>query len=396
MNIVRTYSEHSDAFLEYLGGHSIASYISKFDFRAKVFSCDVIKCKEIINNEILNHNVKIIGFYVGADTVIMISHVIQWLKFNYKNVKVMVGGAEAYSLDENFLRDTNCDYIIYGEGELPVLNLLRYEIDGIGDKKSIMSLKFIDENGNYIVNPLEKLIYNLDEIPFPDKNNSLDKSFRTGDTIGILTGRGCPFKCSFCFEGAASKIVRLRSIENVISEIENVKKYNHALKYVNIYDDTFTLNTKRLREFCDYMKNTDLFWTCEGHVLTLYKNPEMLNIMSDSGLIAMQIGIESGSEKVLKAYNKKITPEMTIEVVKNCKSAGLLRVEGNYIIGGAFENEITLQESIEHSEKLIEAGRGIIELNTVFFAPYYGTAITKNPALYGLKNSEKRFKHTIM
>ena len=62
-----------------------------------------------------------------------------------------------------------------------------------------------------------------------------------------------------------------------------------------------------------------------------------------------------------------------------CKYAGLLRVEGNYIIGGAFESTDTINESIEHAKKLIEIGRGIIEINTVFFAPYHGTPISELP-----------------
>ena len=175
--------------------------------------------------------------------------------------------------------------------------------------------------------------------------------------------------------------MRLRSIDNVIAEIESVRAYNPSLKYVNIYDDTFTLNMNRVREFCSYMKNTDLFWTCEAHVLTLCHNPEMIHVMAESGLIAVQLGIESGSQRVLNAYNKHITPEMIIDV---------------YIIGGAFESEETLAESISHAKKLITAGRGIVELNTVFFAPYYGTPITQTPELYGMCIDSKRMQHMII
>lgn len=396
LNVIRNSSEHSGAFREYLGGHIIASYISRFDFRAKVYSCDVLNVKTLLENEITNHKVNIIGFYIGADTRIMTGHVMRWLKENYPDVKILAGGPEAYSLDEKFMIESGCDYAVYGEGEVPVLNILRYEIDSLGERESIRGIKYINESGKYTVNPPEALIHDLDNIPFPDKHNSLDKNFRSGDSIGILTGRGCPYHCAFCFEGAASKTLRFRSIENIIAEIESLREYNPSLRYVNIYDDTFTLNLERVKKFCAYMKGSGLNWTCEGHVLNLYRNPEMIHMMSDSGLHAIQIGIESGSQKVLEAYNKKITPEMIIDVVRMCKSAGLLRVEGNYIIGGAFESTDTINESIEHAKKLIEIGRGIIEINTVFFAPYFGTPVTKSPEHYGIRINHDRMNHMIV
>ena len=144
------------------------------------------------------------------------------------------------------------------------------------------------------------------------------------------------------------------------------------------------------------MKKSGLSWTCEAHVLMLQRNPEMIHLMADSGLVAVQLGIESGSQRVLNAYNKRITPEMIIDAVRECKSAGLHRVEGNYIIGGAFESEETLAESISHAKKLITAGRGIPELNTVFFAPYHGTPITQAPEHYGMCIDRLRFQHTVI
>ena len=248
LNITRNSPDLSSAFREYLGGHIIASYVSEYDFRAKVYSCDVLDIKRIISGEILNNRVKIVGFYVGADTRIMTGHIISWVKGTWPEVVTLAGGPEAYSLGEDFLRKTCCDYIVYGEGEHAVLSLLRFIIDNIGTPESINGIKYIDPSGKFRVTPPSELIHDLDKIPFPSKANSLSKDVRSGESIGILTGRGCPFHCAFCFEGAASKSVRLRSIENVIAEIESVRAENHSLRCVNIYDDTFTLNLGILRE----------------------------------------------------------------------------------------------------------------------------------------------------
>ncbi|MBQ6774752.1 MAG: radical SAM protein [Synergistaceae bacterium] len=393
LNVTR-YNTNGGWFQEYLGGHIIASFISQFHFSAKVFSCHVSECTSIITKEITQHGVEIIGFYIGADNAALSGHVMKWVKENFPDIKILSGGPECYALGEKFIAESLCDYIVYGEGENSVLDILRYELDGIGSRENIRGIKYISESGKFTVNLPAELIHDLDSIPFPDRNNSLSLDFRTGEAIGILTGRGCPFHCGFCFEGSASKTVRLRSVANVIAEIELVRKYNRSLKCVNIYDDTFTLSPSRVRDFCMYMKDTGLLWTCEAHVSVLYHNPEMIRIMAESGLIAVQIGIESGNKRVLEAYNKNITPEMIIEVVRMCKSAGVYRVEGNYILGGAFESEQTLTDSINHAKTLITNGRGIMEINTVFFAPYFGTPVTKNPEHYGMKINSFRNEHT--
>ena len=118
LNIARSLSEISSAFREYLGGHIIASYISEYGFRAKVYSCDVLECKSIITGEIMNHSVKVVGFYVGADTRVMTGHIISWLKSAWPEIIALVGGPEAYSLGEDFLRETGCNYVVYGEGDM--------------------------------------------------------------------------------------------------------------------------------------------------------------------------------------------------------------------------------------------------------------------------------------
>ncbi len=394
MNIARNASGQAAHFRECLGQHLIASYVSLFDFRVKVCSCDILESKEIILKEIDQHRVKVVGFYIGADTVVMIGNLIRWLK-KIRKVVVIVGGPEAYALDEKFLNDTGCDCGVYGEGEVPVLSLLRWAVDGIGSRSQIKSLKYLDEKGIYHVTPPEEPIKDLDSIPFPQWENSLNKRFRMGESMGILTGRGCPYHCSFCFEGAVSKTVRQRSMENVIQEIEEVRRKNPFLRCVNVYDDTFTLNRERVLQFCSYMREQGLLWSCEGHVSRLCEYPEVIKTMVDSGLIAMQIGIESGSRKVLRAYHKGTTPEMIETVVKECKGAGLLTLEGNYIVGGAFEDWDTVEESIAHAKRLLEVGRGMLELSTVFFSPYFGTPITKNPRKFGMRIEDNE-KHTVI
>ena len=381
-------------FRESIGQHSIAAYISQFGFSAKVYSGDILDAQKVILRETQIYHVPVIGFYVGADNVVSIGNLIKWLKTNIKST-IFVGGPEAWALGESFLRDTNCDYIMVGEGEIPTRQLLSYLIDQQGTLDQVQSLRFLDADGVYRCTPLAPLIQNLDSIPFPRREDSLHQRYHMGHTMGLLTGRGCPNHCTFCFEGASSKTVRLRSIENVMQEIDTVKSYNPSLSHVNIFDDTFTLNPHRVSEFCREIKKRNLTWTCEAHVRILYQNLSMISEMVDAGLVAMQLGIESGSQLVLDAYQKKCSPEMMIDIIRECKKSGLRCVEGNYIIGGAFEDKETIEQSLKHAKLLIEEGRGMLELHTVYFAPYYGTPITMNPENFGMQLVEQRAEHIV-
>lgn len=301
LNIVRDNSLNS-SFLDCLGQHSIASYLEIHGYVARVFSGRTNEVKKIIDSQI-KYSIKVVGFYVSADNFNIAYNIAKWIKFNY-DLKVIIGGPEAVSCNENFIRETGCDAVIESEGEEPVKRFLDY-LNGKENLTNIPNLKYIDENNTFKRNPVTYFLENLDDVPFPNNKNSLNAKFRQGNMVGILTGRGCPFSCSFCYEGANSKNVRFRSIPNVMAEIDYIIETNPNLVVINVYDDTFTLIKNRVYEFCDEIKKRNVFWVCEGHISNILKYPEMLEYMVKSNLVGLQIGIESGSDKVLDAYNKK-------------------------------------------------------------------------------------------
>lgn len=391
LNIVRDNSL-SSSFLDCLGQHSIASYLEINGYVARVFSGRTNEVKKIIDSQI-KYSIKVVGFYVSADNLNISYNIAKWIKANY-DLKVIIGGPEAVSCNENFIRETHCDAVIESEGEEPVKKFLDY-VNGKEDLKNIPNLKYIDDNGIFKKNPVTYFLENLDDVPFPNCKNSLNGKFRQGNMVGILTGRGCPFSCSFCYEGANSKNVRFRSISHVMAEIDYIIATNPNLTVINIYDDTFTLIKDRVYQFCDEIKKRNVFWVCEGHISNILKYPEMLKYMVDSNLVGLQIGIESGSDKVLKAYNKKTTSKDILEVVKICKKSGLSSLAGNFIIGGAFENIDTFNESLSLAKNMIKEGRAMFECRTVFLAPYPHTRISEHPEQFGLYPNKELIEHSI-
>ncbi|MGN1191040.1 MAG: B12-binding domain-containing radical SAM protein [Dorea sp.] len=386
INVFRDTSGYSESFNDSIGQYLIAGYLRERDFVAQVYSGNSLDCKKIIENEVLHHNVHIVGFYAAADNIRIVAHAIQWIKKNYPEVITFVGGPQAIALDTAFFLSTGNDYAIVGEGEIPTYKLLSHLIDGSGKIEDIPSLLYYDCKAKVMVwNQCDDaIVSNLDEIPFPHIEDSLSGKLRQGKMVGIITGRGCPNHCTFCYEGASAKNVRFRSIGNVMEEIDYITAHNPQVEYINIYDDTFTLQPDRILEFCKAMKQRNLKWFCEGHVSFVIQHPEILKIMVESGLTCIQFGIESGSQTVLDAYNKHTNSDMILECVKICKDMGLHGVTGNFIVGGAFETEQTILESKELAAKLINSAKGIIEIYVVYFAPYPNTQMVKFPEQFGI------------
>ena len=391
LNIVRDNSL-SSSFLDSLGQYSIASYLELHGYEARVFSGRTSEVKKVVSSE-LKQGIVAVGLYISSDNFNISRNIIKWLKNTYE-IKVIAGGPEAVSCNEGFMKDTMCDGVIESEGEEPVKQFLDYVYNDTV-LSDIPNLKYIDENGEFHANPVVFYVEELDSVPFPNRKHSLNSRFRMGNMVGIITGRGCPFSCSFCYEGANSKRVRFRSIENVMAEIDNIISFNPDLTVINIYDDTFTLKKERVYEFCDEIKKRNVFWICEAHVSNILKYPEMIRYMVDSNLIGVQIGIESGSDKVLKAYNKNTSASDILNVVKICKSAGLSSLAGNFIIGGAFESEDTFNESLSLAKEMIKAGRAMFECRSVFMAPYPNTKISKSPESFGLHPNNELISHSI-
>lgn len=355
------------------------------------FKSKVIECTE--NSFIEDFNAfagktKVVGFYCACNNEVLVTNIISYIKKN-SNIKVIVGGPQTPSLNEQFFLRSMADVAVVGEGEGALIDLLKYYIHDIGDLYNIANLKYLN-NGILCVTPQREIIKNLDLYPFAKLKRSDISKYNSLHRIFILTGRGCPNRCTFCYEGANARKVRYRSMQCVFNEIKYLLDEFPTAKVLHVLDDTFTCDQKRVYEFCDNMRkireNRKIDWVCEVHINTVWDKPELLKYMLDSGMRGFQIGLESGSDMVLKSYKKNTTSKMIKSFIDTC--AMLQRnffIEGNIIFGGPFESIKTINESLDICKYLISKGKGIVELNTLCFSPLPNTDITNYPEKYGLK-----------
>lgn len=394
LNLHRRYLNTAPNHGGFLGIYILSAFMRQEGYEAKGFSGSLEAGLRRVEEFCSAENVSMIGLYCDYDNVTENIFISRHVKEKY-NLPVIVGGPQATALDENFFIASKCDAVVRYEGELTVLELMNFFLEGIGEIENILGITYLTAEG-LKKNPERPLIKNLDALPFIDAECYLEpQNFPIG--LSLMTGRGCPFHCAFCHEGAHTRMVRFRSVENVLAEIEIYlkKNYNDEENYILFNDDTFTLHSERLKKICDGLcKLREIYefsFFCEGHIHTMYKNPDMIKNLAAAGCIRIQLGIEAGTEKVLKSYGKNTTPEEILEVVKMCRDAGIQQIYGNIILGGANFTREVYEDDRKFIRELLLAGQGTVELGVVTFWPLAETKMTRCPENFGIKICDTEF-----
>ena len=285
------------------------------------------------------------------------------IKDEYPNIPIVLGGVYPSTLPQDALAE-NVDYIVQGEGEIPMMQLA----EGI-DPNTIKGLMF-REGGKIINNGKAEIFVNLDEIPFPARHLlPMEKyiSFSTRGrhnkrAISLITSRGCTFDCNFCsIHAVFGYCWRYRSPENVLKEIEHlINTYN--LGHIEFEDDNITLKKDRaLQIFDNIIKlNKDLknkiTWSCSNGIRVDTLDKEMLVKMKKSGCISLELAVESGDPKILKNMNKKMDNlEKITEVARVCAELELPTM-AYMIVGYPGETEESFLKSLRYFLKLKKIG----------------------------------------
>ncbi len=228
-------------------------------------------------------------------------------------------------------------------------------------------------------------IKDLDTIPFPARHLlpvqgknifAYKKRYWEGETTCLLTMRGCPYKCAFCTAGGER--VRYRSVDNVVAEIEHVVDA-YGIREFRLSDDTVTLNRERLVRLLPRMKECDIYWRASIRAWPL--DPEMLELMADSGCVELSYGIESGDQKVLDRVNKGVTLEQSANAMRWTKEAGIT-VRALMIAGLPGETPESAYKTIEFMEETRQYW-DIAALTN--FVPLPGSPIWNRPEDFGVK-----------
>jgi len=247
------------------------------------------------------------------------------------------------------------DAIILGEGEITSLQLLEARFNGV-PLTSIDGIAFRDASGTVLVTKCRKNIRNLDALPDPSWHlfdlglyKARLEGFTTGHAIGVMSSRGCPFGCAFCANNAFwRRGFRRMSPERFLSQLELLQN-RYGFRDFDFWDDTFTLDPSHASDICSLInkKGLDLRFYLRARVDTVNKG--LLEQVRKAGGVAIGLGIESGSQKVLDNIAKGIT-------VEQAKSAVKLSIDLGFVVKAFFMTSLPGEtlEDVEMTVKLVD------------------------------------------
>lgn len=223
----------------------------------------------------------------------------------YPNIKIVFGGVHVSALPERVIKQNVIDYIVIGEGDYAFIDIIK-AIESGDYTTPIQNTWFKDKNGNIIKGVQKGFIQDLDSLPYFDKQIWEDY-INIGDLYFTSVSRGCPFKCTFCFNNyfksipteKRGKYVRFRSVDNVIDELKQAKKRYH-IKYVDFVDDMFTFDKVWLKEFLNrYKEEINIPFHCMTH--SHYIDEEVAQWLGEANCIIAEVGAQTFDDD----YKKK-------------------------------------------------------------------------------------------
>lgn len=285
-----------------------------------------------------------------------------------ERIKVVWGGPHPTICTKEVIDEYLVDFAASGEGEKTFEELLVKFKNGEDNYEKIDGLAF-KKNGVSQINAPRGLVYDLDELMPPDRQSVIYPERYFADSFGnMITSRGCPFLCGYCSAKSIwTRKTRHRSIDSVILEIRGIKS-KFGSKNFYFWDDSFTVNRNRTIDICNRLieESLNISWGCTTRVDLL--DEEMLRLMKKAGCDYISIGVESGSERILKIIEKGITAE---QVRKAARMLKMIKIpfEAFFMIGFPDETD----EDIEKTFQLMKEMDGGTVCFSIF-TPYPGSA----------------------
>ena len=303
--------------------------------------------------------------------LIRISNII---KGYHPKCKVIAGGSAAMSVPETLLENADVDVVCTGEGEVTIVELIEVlKEEKKPDLSKIQGIAYRAEK-DVIINPQRPLIKNLDiESDMPAYDLLAMDIYLANQVIGLgkdidfISGRGCPFHCTFCYQPWGKKN-RCHSADFLTDSILYLKK-KYQINFVSFQDDLFIANKKRLYEFCEQRNKyfPDIYWSCTGRANIC--DEELVQTIRMSGCTLVSYGFESGSPRMLGSMKKNISLHQMEEVVRLNRKYGF-PIPVSFILGMPGEDTQSCNETVDFCLN------NNLTLDSLMYAtPYPGTEL---------------------
>lgn len=356
-----------------LGLGYIASYLQKYikDVEIKIIDYDGNNFDELLGNFLPS----LVGISSVSQNFDYVSHISRICK-NYK-IPVLVGGIHISSLPESLPK--TCDIGIIGEGEETTLELARVFQEGeLSEERlsRIHGIAFRDYSGKIRLTNERKLIENIDELPFPNRN--LLKVQQNG-FLHLFSSRGCRHRCSFCSNSRFWKKIRLFSADYVFNELNEIVSI-YKPKAVTFYDDDFLLDKNRIESLTELIEKSGMNRRMEFNLMTRADNIDSVTVglLKRINVTIVSLGLESGNQKTLNFLKcGTVSVNDNLGAIKLLNEKGIFTY-GFFIIGSPQESKEDIMETLNFIRKSPLSGFSVYALVPYPGTPIWNYAINKN------------------
>jgi len=353
----------------YLGGA-----LKKAGYEAKIFNIFADEMDGAINS-ILETEPLFVGF--STLTGLQTKHTYEMsmaLKKKRRDIKIVWGGVHPTLLPEDCLREDCVDIVAMGEGEEAIVELAN-TISQEGSLKNVKNIAY-KYAGEVILNSRRPFISDLDRFE-PDWSllDDFEKCVTTLPDgrrhIGFITSRGCPYNCAFCYNLKFNeRRWRKHSFEYVIDKVSYLRR-KHNIRALKFFDDNFFVDMERAFSILERLKEMDvIIASCMIRLNAV--NEDVLKRLRRLGIMRIFVGLESGSDRILKLINKELTRDLILEKFEMLSKFQDMAVNAAFIIGFPTEEWGETCQTIDLGVKLSEKHPDIV-VTFQTFLPFPGS-----------------------
>ncbi|GAB6906317.1 Radical SAM domain protein [Desulfosarcina cetonica] len=358
-----------------LGLLSIAAYLERAGHAVSVVDClgpDALSGADPNARRILGEAPELVGFSTTTAGFLDAYGIASRIKALSPDTPVIFGGVHVSALGGPLLHHFSAiDYLCMGEGERTLTDLAA----GM-PMETIAGLVWRD-NGRAVTNPPREPIADLDSLPFPayEKLTGFPKryhlplfSYVQAPGATMVTSRGCPYQCSYCDRSVFKRSFRYNSAAYVYTHMRYLRR-RFGIRHLNIYDDLFTLNRRRIIELCDLLAARPLGIQFNCAVRAGHADDELLNLLKRAGCLMVSLGIETGDTDLMSVHKPGVHLEEVRDTVKRIQAAGL-RAKGLFMMGLPGETEASIQKTSD-----LVLSLGLDDMNMSKFTPFHGAPV---------------------
>lgn len=378
-----------EKFLPPIGLGYIQTYLEEENLEVELLDSLFLNLSvEEIKNIIKKERPRFVGLNVFTPNMEIVKEIIEGIP---DEVEIILGGQVMKNVYQDFVKWNvlHILHIVIGEGELIIPDIVCERVkESPILETGLCKVYHVTSESLYFPYDLSKIKLNRNIF----KNRNMINHFGLEEAC-MISSRGCLYQCAFC--GAANgrnkdTICRERKEEDLLEEINQIKRFTPNVSCIRMLDDLFLRNRHSIIKAMDIFKKVNLNWRAMAHILSFKCNEDLIPLLKESGCLELFVGIESGSESMRKFINKSGDVAYVTHIIQEMLRNGI-SVKGYFMYGFPDETNEDMNQTYQLAKKLhtiASSVEGNFRNSTFQFRPYHGTELYNYVMAKGKKIGE--------